>query len=110
MNLNPQWRRTILALVFAGAGPALTAVAVWLAWNILGAAWPAGLAAARLRIVGAALYATLGLVGLVLTGLSMTVALRQFSARFMGADVSASGGADVSASGGAEPPVRGDAR
>ena len=32
------------------------------------------------------------LIGLVLTGLSMTVALRQVSARFMWADFSASGG------------------
>ena len=95
LNLDPQWRRTVLALVFAVSGPALTGVAVWLASNVLDAAWPAGLAAARLRIIGTALYATLALVGLVLTGLSMTVALRQFSARFMGADLSATGGDDA---------------
>lgn len=90
--LDPNWRRTMLALVFAGAGMALTLVSVWLAWNVLNAPWPASLAAARLRIIGGALYASLGLIGLVLTGLSMTVALRQVSARFMGADFSASGG------------------
>ena len=93
--LDPNWRRTLLALVFAGAGMALTLVSVWLAWNVLNAPWPAALAGARLNIVGAALYATLGLIGLVLTGLSMTVALRQVSARFMGADFSASGGTDA---------------
>lgn len=93
--LDPQWRRTVLALVFAGAGGVLTLVSVWLAWNVLHAPWPASLAAARLQIIGMALYATLGLMGLVLTGLSMTVALRQVSARFMGADFSASGG-DIS--------------
>ena len=90
--LTPDWRRTMLALVFAGAGIALTLVSVWLAWNILNAPWPVSLAGARLNIIGAALYASLGLIGLVLTGLSMTVALRQVSARFMGADFSASGG------------------
>jgi hypothetical protein len=59
---------------------------------VLNAAWPAALAASRLRIIGGALYATLALLGLVLTGLSMTVALRQVSARFMGVDFSAAGG------------------
>lgn len=90
--LSPQWRRTVLALVFAGAGGVLTLFSLWLAWNVLHAAWPGSLAGARLHIIGVALYAVLGLLGLVLTGLSMTVALRQVSARFMGADFSASGG------------------
>ena len=90
--LDPQWRRTVLALAFAGAGGVLTVVSLWLAWNVLNAAWPASLATARLNIIGWALYASLGLLGVVLTGLSMTVALRQVSARFMGADFSASGG------------------
>lgn len=90
--LDPQWRRTVLALVFAGAGGVLTLFALWLAWQVLNAPWPASLAAARLHIIGISLYAILGLMGLVLTGLSMTVALRQVSARFMGADFSASGG------------------
>jgi hypothetical protein len=90
--LSPQWRRTVLALVFAAAGGVLTLFSVWLAWNVLHAAWPVSLAGARLQIIGMALYAVLGLLGLVLTGLSMTVALRQVSARFLGADFSASGG------------------
>ena len=90
--VDPQWRRTMLALVFAGAGGVLTLFALWLAWNILNAPWPAALAQARLQVIGVALYAVLGLIGLVLTGLSMTVALRQVSAKFMGADFSASGG------------------
>lgn len=89
--LVPDWRRTVLALVFAASGVALTGLAVWLAWNVLNGPWPAGLAAARLRIIGVSLYAVLALLGLVLTGLAMTVALRQVSARFMGADFSASG-------------------
>jgi len=91
---DPQWRRTMLALVFAGASAVLTAQSLWLAHAVLNADWPASLAAARLRIIGAALYATLALTALVLTGLSMTVALRQVSARFMGADFSAAGGGD----------------
>ena len=89
--LDPQWRRTVLALVFAGAGTVLTVVAVWLAWQVLNAPWPRSLAGARLQIIGGALYSVLGLLGLVLTGLSMTVALRQLSARFIGADFSATG-------------------
>ncbi|MFZ4690841.1 MAG: hypothetical protein ACOYLS_16535 [Polymorphobacter sp.] len=99
--LDPQWRRTVLALVFAGAGGVMTLFSAWLAWNVLAAPWPAALAGARLHIIGMALYAVLGLLGLVLTGLSMTVALRQVSARFMGADFSASAG-DNAVTGNAE--------
>jgi hypothetical protein len=94
---DPNWRRTMLALVFAGAGIALTLVSVWVVWNVLHGPWPTSLAAARLRIVGTALFATQALIALVLTGLSMTVAMRQVSARFMGADFSASGGESTSA-------------
>jgi uncharacterized membrane protein len=94
LKTSPDWRRTILALVFAASGMALTLVALWLAHAVLSLPWPDALAAARLRIAGNALYATLGLIGLVLTGLAMTVALRQVSARFMGVGLSASGGAD----------------
>ena len=90
--LSPHWRRSVLALVFAAAGGVLTLFSAWLAWHVLNAPWPLTLAAARLNIIGVALYASLGLLGLVLTGLAMTVALRQVSARFMGADFSASGG------------------
>ena len=89
---SPHWRRSVLAVVFGAAGGVLTGMAVWLAWNVLYAPWPQTLAGARLNIIGVALYASLGLLGLVLTGLAMTVALRQVSARFMGADFSASGG------------------
>jgi hypothetical protein len=92
LDTSPDWRRTVLALVFAASGMALTLVALWLAWHVLDAPWPLSLAGERLRIIGIALYATLGLIGLVLTGLAMTVALRQVSARFMGAGFSASGG------------------
>lgn len=90
--VSPNWRRSVLAMVFGAAGAVLTLVSVWLAWSVLHAPWPQTLAASRLNIIGVALYATLGLLGLVLTGLAMTVALRQVSARFMGADFSASGG------------------
>lgn len=92
LPLDPSWRRTVLALVFAGAGVALTGFAAWQVWEVLHGAWPASLAAQRLTIVGTSLYITLGLLGLVLTGLAMTVALRQVSAKFMGVDLSASGG------------------
>jgi len=84
----------MLALVFAVAGAVLTGQSLWLANDVLADPWPAALAAARLRIIGGALYASLALTGLVLTGLSMAVALRQVSARFRGADFSAAGGED----------------
>lgn len=94
LNTTMQWRRTVLALVFAAAGAVLTGFAAWLAWNVLNAPWPASLDAQRLNIVGVALYATLGLIGLVLTGLGMTVALRQVSAKFAGGELNFSGGVD----------------
>lgn len=90
--LDPNFRRTILAITFAGAGGVLTLMALWLAAQILKGPWPPALAPQRLTIIGTALYAVLALLGLVLTGLSMTVALRQVSARFLGADFSAAGG------------------
>ncbi len=96
LNLEPAWRRTVLALVFAGAGAALTAFAVWLVWSVLHEPWPESLAGQRLTIIGVALYAVLGLLGLVLTGLAMTVALRQVSGKFAGGEFSLSGGGDSS--------------
>jgi ABC-type multidrug transport system fused ATPase/permease subunit len=90
--LTPPWRRTVLALVFAAAGAVLTGFAFWLAWNVLNAPWPTSLAAARLNIIGVSLYAVLGLLGLVLTGLAMTVALRSVSAKFAGIEAGITGG------------------
>lgn len=97
--LDPQWRRTLLAIVFAGAGPALAGLAVALIARIDGDGWPVQVAATRLQILGGALYATLGLLAIVVTGLAMTVALRQVSARFLGADFAASGGEGARANG-----------
>lgn len=99
LNLDPHWRRTVLALAFAASGGGLAIVAVWLAWNVIHAPWPMTLAGERLRIIGTALFASQGLVGLVLTGLSMSVALRQVSARFMGGEVSASSGEPATSGG-----------
>jgi len=90
--LDPQLRRTFLALAFVGAGVAMTGLAIWLVVLLLDPAWPAALAAMRLRLIGGALYAVLALNGIVVAGLGMSVALRQLSARFMGADFSAAGG------------------
>ena len=91
LNIDPNWRRAVLALLFGGSGISLSLMALWLVWNVLHGPWPEALAGQRLRLIGGALYATMALLGLVLTGLAMTVALRQVSARFMGADFSASG-------------------
>jgi hypothetical protein len=88
---DPQWRRSVLALAFVGAGMALTAFAVLLAATIASDRWPPALAAARLTTLSHALYACLALLAIVLIGLGMSVALRQLSARFMGADFTASG-------------------
>jgi hypothetical protein len=90
--LTPPWRRSIFAIIFGVAGPALTGLAVWLIWNVLNAPWPDRLAEQRLSIIGISLYATLGLLGLVLTGLAMTVALRSVSASFAGAEAKIDGG------------------
>lgn len=53
---TPPWRRSIFAIVYAIAGPALTGLAVWLVWNVLNAPWPDSLAEQRLTIIGAALW------------------------------------------------------
>ncbi len=95
LNLDPNWRRTMLALVFAAAGAALGLMALWLAYHVLADPWPAPLAGRRLAIIGNALYATLALLALVLASLGMTVALRQVSARFAGSELSLSGGGDT---------------
>lgn len=92
MPRDPNWRRTILALAFVGAGMAMTLLAIGLVMAVLADRWPADLARLRLAIIGHALYAALTLIGLVLVGLGMSVALRQVSARFLGADFTASGG------------------
>lgn len=96
--LDPSWRRTMMALAFTAAGMALTLFSVWLVWSVLHEPWPVTLAGQRLTIIGTALYIVLGLLGLVLTGLSMTVALRQVSGKFAGGEFSMSGG-DSSAAG-----------
>ncbi len=97
--LDPQWRRTVLALIFGAAGPVLCGFAIALVARIDRGDWPTTLAATRLQLLGGALYATLGLLAIVVAGLAMTVALRQVSARFLGADFAASGG-DAARAGG----------
>lgn len=91
MMANPQWRRSVLALALVGGGGLLVGVAVWLARAVLMPDWPVALAATRLTIIGHALYAVLALIGVVLLSLGMSVALRQVSARVLGADFTASG-------------------
>lgn len=91
MMRDPQWRRSVLALALVGGGGLLIAVAAWLARAVLAPDWPLTLAAARLTLIGNALYAVLALIGVVLLSLGMSVALRQVSARVLGADFTASG-------------------
>lgn len=90
--LTPAWRRSVFAIIYAIAGPALTVLAVWLVWHVLNAYWPESLAEQRLNIIGTTIYLVLSLLGLVLTGLGMTVALRQVSAKFAGAEAIIAGG------------------
>ena len=97
LPLDPAWRRTVLALVFAGAGAALTLFAAWQVWIVWRGTWPAAAWGVRLNILGTSLYIVLALLGLVLTGLAMTVALRQVSGKFAGGEFSLSGGGDGSA-------------
>lgn len=95
LNTTPDWRRAVLAMVFAGAGMALTVLAVWQVWIVWEGPWPREAWQARLNIMGASLYASQALLGIVLIGLSMTVALRQVSGKFMGGEFSATGGTDA---------------
>ncbi len=92
LNLAPDWRRTVLALTFAGAGMALTAFAfvdILIVWR---GDWPASLAAQRLEIIGHSNVMAMAGLGLVLIGLAMTVSLRQVSGKFMGNSFDAIGG------------------
>lgn len=82
MRTDFDWRRTITTIVFCGAGMAILPVIVWMTHLIRSDA-PHVFALAMGMIV---------LLGIVLIGLSFTVALRQISGSFMGNSFSASGG------------------
>jgi hypothetical protein len=84
MKTDFDFRRTMTALTFCGSGVALSGLLAY-AIHLVRADAPS---VYRLA-VGLEM-----LLAIVLLGLAMTVALRQVSGHFMGADFSASGGGD----------------
>jgi len=85
MRTDFDFRRTVTTIAFAGAGMAITPVIAWMTWLIRDDT-PHVFAIAMGMIV---------LLGIVLVGLSFTVAMRQISMKGFGADISASGGEDT---------------
>ena len=84
MRTDFDFRRTVTTIAFCGAGMAILPVIVWMTHLIRSDA-PHVFALAMGMIV---------LLGIVLVGLSFTVAMRQISGSFMGNTFSASGGDD----------------
>jgi ABC-type uncharacterized transport system YnjBCD permease subunit len=86
MRTDFDFRRTVTTLTFCGAGIPLTlllGVEVWLVRS-------------DAPLVTQLAIGTLILLGIVLVGLSFTVAMRQINLKGFGADFSASGGDDAS--------------
>lgn len=82
MRTDPDYRRTITTLVFCGAGFPLTLL---LAWGVY-------LVQSQAELVYKLTIGTIILLGIVLIGLSFTVAMRQISGSFLGNSFSATGG------------------
>ena len=89
MRTDFDFRRTITTLTFCGSGIALTPILAWIVYMLHG--YPGPLERIGLGIVI--------LLLICLTGLAMTVALRQVNAHVAGADFSAFGGDE-------KPPAR----
>ena len=69
------WRALIAAApvrlwALIWAGPPLTLGASWLAWIVWRGGWPAALAGKQLEILGYALFAALGLIGVIVVSLA----------------------------------------
>lgn len=84
MRVDSDYRRTITTLVFCAAGMPLTLL---LAWGVY-------LVQANADLVYKLTMGTIVLLGIVLVGLSFTVAMRQINGTFLGGSFSASGGDD----------------
>jgi len=84
MRTDSDFRRTITTLVFCGAGIPLTLLLAWGVW----------LVRANAPLVYKLTCGTIALLGIVLIGLSFTVAMRQISGHFLGGSFEASGGDD----------------
>jgi FtsH-binding integral membrane protein len=82
MRTDFDFRRTITTLVFCGAGLALTPLLAWMTYLVRSDA----------PIVGRLAMGTICLLGIVLIGLSFTVAMRQISGKWGAAEFSAEGG------------------
>lgn len=88
-------RAWLYALAWLGGGVASCAFAVWLV-TLIRWDWPADRAEQQLSILGNALIGALILMGLVMLGLSMRNAIRNFKGTAGGVSVEANGrdGAD----------------
>lgn len=84
MRTDFDFRRTVTTLVFCAAGLPLTAL---LAWGVY-------LVQLHADLVYKLTIGTIILLGIVLVGLSFTVAMRQISGTIFGNSFSASGGDD----------------
>jgi hypothetical protein len=84
MRTDFDFRRTVTTLTFCGAGIALTPLLAWMTWLIQHEA----------PLVYRLAMGVVCLLGIVIVGLSFTVAMRQISMKGFGADFSASGGDD----------------
>lgn len=84
MRTDFDFRRTVTTLVFCAAGFPLTAL---LAWGVY-------LVQAHADLVYKLTWGMIVLLGIVLVGLSFTVAMRQISGSIFGNTFSASGGDD----------------
>ncbi len=54
-----------------GAGMVVTGFAIWFGWTLSYGPWPEAVAAERIRVLGAALLLSLGLIGLVMVTLGV---------------------------------------
>lgn len=90
MRTDFDFRRTVTTLVFCGAGMAMLPVLVWMTYLVRSEA----------PLVYRLAMGVIGLLAIVLIGLSFTVAMRQIGAKFGkdGAEFSASGGQDEGSS------------
>lgn len=82
MRTDFEFRRTVTTLAFCGAGMVLLPVMVWMAWLIKD----------EPPLIFQLAMAVCILLGIVLIGLSFTVAMRQINGSFMGNSFSATGG------------------
>lgn len=88
MNERRAW---LYAFGWLGGGVAAGGFAAWLIYIIASTEWPTERREQQLTILGNALYGMVALMALVILGLSIRNAIRNFKASALGASVEASG-------------------